>query len=134
YAIEVHYGRPGIYGFNADVRLLDIGHSGWRLPTEIEWEVACRAGRIDAHGALADGALGDVAWMQENRPITLPEVGLKKANEWGLHDMLGLVWEWCWDAYAPYRLQGSPSLDPRVDVSEPGYRVGRGGSWLSAPR
>ncbi|MEU4312660.1 formylglycine-generating enzyme family protein [Nocardia sp. NPDC024068] len=85
---------------------------GFRLPTEAEWEYACRAGTTGPRY----GRLDDIAWYRGNSGDRLPEVGTKQPNAWGLHDMLGTVWEWCWDRY-----------DPDVYGN---YRVLRGGGWF----
>ncbi|MCD2462905.1 MULTISPECIES: SUMF1/EgtB/PvdO family nonheme iron enzyme [unclassified Streptomyces] len=85
---------------------------GYRLPTEAEWEHACRAGTTEARY----GPLDEIAWHRGNSGERLHEVGGRRPNDWGLHDMLGNVWEWCWDRY-----------DPEVYGS---YRVLRGGGWF----
>jgi sulfatase modifying factor 1 len=98
--------------------------NGFRLPTEAEWEYACRAGTIDYYSSPIDG----IAWYYENSGRSTQGVGQKKPNDFGLYDMLGNVWEWVWDWYAGY-----PS-EPTDNPSGPdtgSYRVGRGGSWFS---
>lgn len=90
----------------------DTSADGYRLPTEAEWEHACRAGTTGARY----GRLDDIAWHRGNSDERLHEVGGKQQNAWGLHDMLGSVWEWCWDLY-----------DPEVYGT---YRVLRGGGWF----
>lgn len=85
---------------------------GYRLPTEAEWEYACRAGTTGPRY----GQLDEIAWYRANSGDRVHEVGTKQPNAWGLHDMLGNVWEWCWDIY-----------DPDVYAS---YRVLRGGGWF----
>ena len=97
----------------------------YRLPTEPEWEYACRAG---AASSAAGDDLGAIAWYSENSDGSAHLVGLKAPNAWGLHDMLGNVGEWTMDAYAPY---------PRENVKDPSgpatgtTKVVRGGSWRS---
>jgi len=101
----------------------------YRLPSEAEWEHACRAGATAATTAGTD--LAAVAWYAENSEGTTHPVGLKAANAWGIHDMLGNVAEWTADVYAPY------PRDPEVrDPAGPptgSTRVVRGGSWRSFP-
>ncbi|MYS87425.1 formylglycine-generating enzyme family protein [Embleya scabrispora] len=90
----------------------DTSADGYRLPTEAEWEHACRAGTTGAHY----GPLDDIAWYRANSDEHVHEVGGKRPNTWGLYDMLGNVWDWCWDVY-----------DAEVYGS---YRVLRGGGWF----
>jgi formylglycine-generating enzyme required for sulfatase activity len=90
--------------------------NGFRLPTEAEWQYACQAATKD----IRHGELNEIAWFKENSNNRTHEVGLKKANEWGLYDMLGNVWEWCSDIY-----------DETVYGS---YRVFRGGGWCDQER
>ncbi len=97
----------------------------YRLPTESEWEYACRAGTAGDNA----GALSDTAWFSENSGGSTHPVGQKQSNAWGLADMLGNVLEWCADSYhhtydgAP--TDGSAWLDSQQTRSE----VFRGGSW-----
>jgi formylglycine-generating enzyme len=90
----------------------DTSAGGYRLPTEAEWEHACRAGTDGPRY----GRLDEIAWYRDNSGERIHDVGGKRPNPWGLHDMLGNVWEWCWDVY-----------DPEVYG---GYRVLRGGGWF----
>lgn len=92
------------------------------LPTEAQWEYACRAGE---KGPYSGGSLEQVGWFNRNSGDETHEVGLKKPNAWGLHDMHGNVWEWCTDWYHPILKGGT---DP-VGQVRTGFRVRRGGSW-----
>jgi formylglycine-generating enzyme required for sulfatase activity len=100
----------------------------YRLPTEAEWEYACRAGT-----AAAAGKLEDQAWFAKNSASpefprgTYHKVGTKTANAWGLHDMLGNVMEWTLDQYAPYST--APAQNPWVKSTAPYPHAVRGGSW-----
>ena len=95
---------------------------GFRLPTEAEWEYACRAGTTGARY----GDLDDVAWYDGNSRSTTHPVRRKQPNAWGLYDTLGNVFEWCWDWYASY--PSGVVTDPVGPASGSG-RVDRGGSW-----
>lgn len=100
----------------------------YRLPTEAEWEYACRAGTTTPFYFGADAAqLGDYAWYSANSKGQYQKVATKKSNAWGLYDMLGNAMEWTLDAYEPYRA-GAES-DPWVKSSAPYPQVARGGSW-----
>ncbi len=105
--------------------------NGYRLPTESEWEYACRAGTTTRYwSGEAESDLARAAWYFANSGSQTHDVKGKQANAWGLYDVHGNVWEWCWDWYATYPAgsQGSPTVDPAGPVSET-YRVLRGGSW-----
>ena len=108
----------------------------YRLPTEAEWEYACRAGTTTAYSFGDDQSkLGDYAWYFENSEETYHPVGEKKPNPFGLHDMHGNVSEWTLAAYLPdYSNHKSNTLNP-LPLSEKRYpRVARGGHWDSDPQ
>jgi formylglycine-generating enzyme required for sulfatase activity len=100
----------------------------YRLPTEAEWEYACRASSKTAY-SFGEGSksLGDYAWFNGNSNGQTHPVGEKKANAWGLYDMHGNVWEWCSDWYGEYP-NGAVS-DP-VGPRKGSLRVLRGGCWI----
>lgn len=99
----------------------------YTLPTEAQWEFACRAGTTGDHA----GDLDAMAWYLANARDATHPVARKQANKWGLHDMHGNVWEWCLDSDLR-RLPGQSVSDPR-GVSSGVVRAVRGGSWsLSA--
>jgi len=130
----------------------------YRLPTEAEWEYACRAGTTtrycfgddplpqDEDAETLDSesgnekaeqaveneeCLGDYAWYEGNSEMTTHEVAQKKPNAWGLYDMYGNVWEWCGDWYGKEYYASSPEGDPAgPDIG--GGRVTRGGSYSGA--
>jgi formylglycine-generating enzyme required for sulfatase activity len=100
---------------------------GLRLPTEGEWEYACRAGTTGSRY----GDLDQVAWYRRNSGNTTHAIGGKQPNGFGLHDMLGNVWEWCSDCYGAY--PGGSQVDPSGPSSGQ-FRVCRGGSWFDCDR
>jgi formylglycine-generating enzyme required for sulfatase activity len=112
----------------------DSAANGYRLPTEAEWEYACRAGKDEAYESSQAGQLRQNAWFAENSDQKTHAVGQKKPNRWGLHDLYGNVSEWCEDVYDPAFYKTSPAVDPHGPPN-PGKdvrRVIRGGSWKSS--
>jgi len=117
--------ETGACNFDAD---------GYRLPTEAEWEYACRAAGA---GEFACGnrpeRLRDYAWFADNAGQTTRAVGTKKPNAWGLHDMHGNVLEWCNDVYEEGYYARAPGVNPRGPEEKPGaWFVLRGGAWDSS--
>ncbi|MFS8197925.1 formylglycine-generating enzyme family protein [Streptomyces sp. CWNU-52B] len=113
-ALSRREGLAVAYSFHADGEGIDwdTAADGYRLPTEAEWEHGCRAGTPGPRY----GPLDEIAWYRDNSQERVHDVGGKQPNPWGLHDMLGNVWDWCWDVY-----------DAEVYGS---YRVLRGGGWF----
>lgn len=112
-ALSQREGLVPAYQLHTDAETAewDASADGYRLPTEAEWEHACRAGTTGPRY----GQLDEVAWYQGNSDGQIHPVGGKQPNAWGLYDMLGNVWDWCWDVYD-------------AEVYGP-YRVLRGGGW-----
>jgi formylglycine-generating enzyme len=113
-ALSERAGMTPVYRLSAadeDVEW-DTAADGYRLPTEAEWEHACRAGTPGPRY----GTLDEIAWYRGNSGERIHDVGGKRPNAWGFYDMLGNVWEWCWDVY-----------DAEVYGT---YRVLRGGGWF----
>ncbi len=107
---------------------------GYRLPTEAEWEYACRAGASGEYDFGPANKLREHSWFEENAQERTHPVGQKKPNRWGLHDMYGNVSEWCEDVYSPAYYKNSPSQDPRgpAAVGKDTKSTLRGGSWKSS--
>jgi formylglycine-generating enzyme required for sulfatase activity len=100
----------------------------YRLPTEAEWEYACRAGTTTPYYFSSDPKqLGDYAWYATNSGGKYQKVATKKPNAWGLYDMLGNVMEWTLDQYEPYK--AGPETNPWVKSTTPYPQTARGGSW-----
>lgn len=103
----------------------------FRLPSEAEWEVACRVGRDPESMSPASGAMLDrAAWYEENSELLLQPVAGKRANTWGLYDMLGNVAEWMLDEYVPdYHAQIAGRTDPWIEPTRLHPRTVRGGAY-----
>jgi formylglycine-generating enzyme required for sulfatase activity len=105
--------------------VMDKSKNGYRLPTEAEWEYACRAGTTTAYNT-GDTISNNTGWYDNNSEKKTHKVGLKPANAWGLYDMHGNVWEWCWDYCEDYSVVSQMNPTGAVTGSS---RVYRGGSW-----
>jgi len=114
--------------------LSQITGKTYRLPTEAEWEYACRAGTTTRY-YFGDDAnqLGDYAWYDGNSQKTTHPVGQKKPNAWGLYDMSGNVWEWCEDNWHD-SYKNAPSDGSAWLTNDNNYHILRGGSWYYYPR
>lgn len=105
----------------------------YRLPTEAEWEYACRAGTTTPY-SFSDGSLDDYAWYYDNSDGKYQEVGTRKPNPWGLYDMHGSVAEWVADAFLPnHQSIAAGTRDPLILPRTLYPRCVRGGSWDDDP-
>jgi formylglycine-generating enzyme required for sulfatase activity len=107
--------------------VMDKSKNGYRLPTEAEWEYACRAGTTTAFNT-GDTVNDNTGWYWDNNIRETHKMGLKPANAWGLYDMHGNVSEWCWDWIGTYA--SGVQTDPNGAVTGT-RRVYRGGGWAS---
>jgi formylglycine-generating enzyme required for sulfatase activity len=114
---------------------VDLDATGYRLPTEAEWENACRAGTDSAYSSGVDeAALASVGWFAGNSEGRAHRVGLKSPNAFGLYDMHGNLWEFCLDRESHSSdYAGQPAIDPIGKEEGELYRI-RGGSWYHQAR
>ena len=117
-----------------DVATCDFNANGYRLPTEAEWEYAARAGDNTVSsktwaGTNSSSKLGEYAWYDVNSGEKNHPVGEKLANAFGLYDMSGNVWEWCWNWYTNSYNTGTEGGTDPTGTSSGGLRVSRGGCW-----
>jgi formylglycine-generating enzyme required for sulfatase activity len=119
--------------YNLETWECDFDASGYRLPTEAEWEYACRAGSTGKYCfGDSEAELARYAWFKPFSQGRPRPVGQKQPNAWGLHDMHGNVWQWCHDWYSQSYDSAGPSSDPR-GPSAGKTRVLRGGAWDCTP-
>jgi len=127
---------PGLSNSWDDLKAADgfLARTGLSLPSEAQWEYACRAGlSLPISGT---GNLDEMVWYEANSGGTTHPVGEKLPNQFGLHDMHGNVVEWCEDVYSD-GFYGSPEAagpDPVSDSGPDEFRIVRGGSWFSLAR
>lgn len=131
YVLEGCHGRAGDADFSCETVRPTAASPyetlGWRLPTEAEWEYACRAGATTAWAHGSDvSVLGEVAWYRDNSSQRSHPVGSLRPNAWGLYDMSGNVGEMCWDGFV---LEPSGTVTDPVDEGLVTARVLRGGAW-----
>ncbi len=130
--------RAFLDGLNQDSAPTEEELKGWqfRLPTEAEWEYAARAGT--SYTYAGGDKLKEVGWYNHNSHRETKPVGLKKPNAWGLYDMSGNVYEWCWD-WADYEnyyreCQEKGRVDDPAGPNSGDHRVIRGGFYFDSPR
>ena len=138
---SIKEGLTPVYTINGNTVTWDRSANGYRLPTESEWEYACRAGTKTPF--YSGESMDDSGWHRDNSFVILESgarnrstypVGQKKANAWGVFDMHGNVLEWCWDYFSPYTAEAK--VDPiGPDKPMPGntWRVYRGGCFDFTP-
>ena len=140
-ALSISEGFTPAYLINGDFTTCDFNANGYRLPTEAEWEYACRAGTTTDYysgnrnkafnGCYEEAALTSVGWYCNNASSTTHPVGQKQPNSFGLFDMHGNVFEWCWDWSGDYP---SVSQTNPTGPNNGSLRICRGGSWFYVPQ
>jgi formylglycine-generating enzyme required for sulfatase activity len=127
--LSLKEGLTPAYRGSGDNIACNFNASGYRLPTEAEWEYAAKDGNRNylSYEYAGGNNVDVVAWYYENSGDTTHPVGMKQPNSLGLYDMSGNVYEWCWDWYGSY--SGGNQANPSGPASSGTSRVGRGGSW-----
>jgi formylglycine-generating enzyme required for sulfatase activity len=131
--LSLKEGLAPAYRGSGDDIVCDFDASGFRLPTEAEWEYAARGGNKEAYPYEYSGGdnLDEVAWYWENSKGRTHPVGTKQPNALGIYDMSGNVWEWCWDRLGSYRGENQTNPTGYSGLgSTRTHRVHRGGSWI----
>jgi sulfatase modifying factor 1 len=125
--LSEHEGLFPCYQIDGETVSWQLAANGYRLLTEAEWEYACRASSTGRWSFGEDETLLEAhAWFEGNSAGQPHPVGTRQPNRWGLYDMHGNVWEWCWDRYGPY--DGRTQIDP-VGSEEGSSRSRRGGAF-----
>ncbi len=124
------FGLDTCYIFEKGKVVWDTNANGYRLPTEAEWEYACRAGSTSDFAG--NGNPLDMGWFDVNSGSKPHPVGRKLPNSWDIYDMHGNVWEWCWDWFEPFYYQVTPQTNPKGPETG-SIHVVRGGSWQRGP-
>ncbi|MES2543839.1 MAG: SUMF1/EgtB/PvdO family nonheme iron enzyme [Bacteroidota bacterium] len=124
-------GYQPVYSMSGPRYVCNFKANGYRLPTEAEWEYAAKGGRLSSEKKFSGSDKADkVAWHKLNSNGTPHTVGTKVANELGIYDMSGNLWEWCWDWYGTDYYKRAISNNPKgPEMGD--KRVVRGGSWDS---
>lgn len=119
--------------YDLETAVCNFDANGYRLPTEAEWEYACRAGSTEPFAFGNDERqLGVHAWYEDNASGATQPVKQKSPTPWGLYDMHGNVWEWCQDLYSDQYYASAPADNP-CNMTDGEQRVLRGGGWESPP-